>query len=222
MRWFVVGSLEQWLLVDWRIISIASRSNRGKRLYSHFINQQSGHPQPATIVNDAEDRQCPEISSGCLSVYVAWRAHDGTGLTILQKYNSNIVKRLPGGPFFSKEAVCHPSISYLYLAVAHGFPRVTCSISTHTNTLVWPTPRYSNSRILPITANHSHGGVRRPSTSRRIRVSSKFPPGNLRLPHIQSTRVLRDRLFVAGQAQGGPSELPQNSPNRDTDQISAR
>lgn len=103
-----------------------------------------------------------------------------------------------------------------------AFPRVICLISTHTNTLVWPIPRYSYPRIPPMTVGHSHSGFRRPSASRRIRVSSKSPPGNRTPPYIQSTRVSRDRLFVAEQAQGGPSELPQNSPNRDTDQTSAR
>ena len=98
---------EQW---D-QLISAANCSSRGKQLYSLFIDQQSRHPQPATTVNDAEDQQCPEISSGCSSVYVALRTRARITLIVIQKYNSNIVKRLPEGPLFSKEAVCRLSLS---------------------------------------------------------------------------------------------------------------
>jgi len=89
-------------------------SNREKELYSLSINQQIHRLQPATTVNDAEDQQCPEISSGCSSVYVASRTCAGVVLTISQKYNSNVVKRLPEGPLFSKEAVCHLSL-FIYV-----------------------------------------------------------------------------------------------------------
>jgi len=43
-------------------------------------------------------------------VYVASRAYARVVLMIPQKYNSNVVKRLPEGPLFSKEAVCHLSL----------------------------------------------------------------------------------------------------------------
>lgn len=44
------------------------------------------------------------------------RTYNITILTIFQKYNSNVVKRLPEGPLFSKEAVCHLSLSIYVLS----------------------------------------------------------------------------------------------------------
>ena len=52
-------------------------------------------------------------------------------------------------------------------------------------------------------------------------MSSTSPPGNQGPCHTLSVLVSSNQLSATGQAQGGPSEPPQNSSNLDTDQISA-
>ena len=192
-----------------------------EELYSLSTNQQSYNPQRATTVNDADDRQCPEISNGCSSVYAALRIPARILLIFPQKYNSNVVKRLPEGPLFSKEAVRHLSPPHTSLVVAHSFSRLTCLISTHTNTPVWLTPRCARLRISQLRLGTHDGDVCRPSPSGRIRVSSRLRLGNRGPHHMPSALVSLNRHSVIGQAQGGPSEPPQNSSNPGTGQISA-
>jgi len=123
----------------------------GKGCIVLSINQQSRYLQPATTVDDAQDRPCPEISSGCSSVYVASRILAKVTLTRLQKYNSNIVKRLPAGPLFSKEDVCHLSLSTYVPGCRSLFLKANL-LNIHSH-------KYSgltNSKVLP-SANSSDG-----------------------------------------------------------------